>query len=120
VPLAYGFTDYGQWYQGEITGNWIFGNSNQKTHMIKGSATLTDSVSVTASWLNFTLDEPGQIGVSDEAFGDEIDVFLDWQATDRLFLSAVAAVMIPGDGAEQFTGGDKTWSHIMFYASVAF
>jgi len=88
--------------------------------MIKGSATLTDSVSVTASWLNFTLDEPGQIGVSDEAFGDEIDVFLDWQATDRLFLSAVAAVMIPGDGAEQFTGGDKTWSHIMFYASVAF
>ena len=120
VPLAYGFTDYGQWYQGEITGNWIFGNSNQKTHMIKGSATLTDSVSVTASWLNFTLDEPGQIGVSDEAFGDEIDVFLDWQATDRLFLSAVAAVMIPGDGAEQFTGGDKTWSHIIFYASVAF
>ncbi len=120
VPLAYGFTDYQQWYQGELTGNWIFGNSNQKTHMIKGSATLTDSVSVTASWLNFTLDEPGQIGVSDEAFGDEIDLFLDWQATDRLFLSAVAAVMFPGDGAEQFTGGDKTWSHLMLYASVAF
>ncbi|HBL93770.1 MAG TPA: hypothetical protein DHV57_15485 [Hyphomonas sp.] len=120
VPLAYGFTDYGQWYQGEITGNWIFGNSNQKTHMIKGSAALTETVSLTASWLNFTLDEPGQIGVTDEAFGNEIDVILDWQATDRLFLSAAAAVMMPSDGATQFTGGDETWSHIMFYASVAF
>ncbi len=120
VPLAYGFTDYGQWYQGEITGNWIFGNSNQKTHMVKGSATLTDTVSLTASWLNFTMDEPGQIGVDDEAFGDEVDIFLDWQATDRLFLSAAAAVMVPGDGAKQFTGGDETWSHFMLYASVAF
>lgn len=120
VPLAYGFTDYQQWYQGELTGNWIFGNSNQKTHMIKAAAALTDTVSVTASWLNFTLDEPGQIGVMDEAFGDEIDLIVDWQATDRLFLSAVAAVMVPGDGAKQFTGGDETWSHVMLYASVAF
>ena len=120
VPLAYGFTDYQQWYQGELTGNWIFGNSNQKTHMIKGSAALTDSISVTASWLNFTLDEPGQLAVSDEAFGDELDLILDWQATDRLFVSAVAAVLFPGDGAEQFTGGDETWSHLMLYASVAF
>lgn len=119
VPLAYGFTDYGQWYQGEITGNWIFGNSNQKTHMVKGSATLTDTVSLTASWLNFTLDEPGQIGVTDEAFGDEIDLFLEWQASDRLFLSAAAAVMVPGEGAKQFTGGDEIWSHVMLYASIA-
>lgn len=120
IPLAYGFTDYGQWYQGEITGNWIFGNSNQKTHMFKGSAALSEKVSLTGSWINFTLEQPGQIGVLDNAFGNEFDVFLDWQATDRLFLSAVAAVMVPGEGAKQFTGGDQTWSHLMLYASVAF
>lgn len=120
VPLAYGFTDYGQWYQGEITGNWIFGNSNQKTHMVKGSAALTEKVSLTASWLNFKLDEPAQLGIVDDAFGDEFNLFLDWQATDQLFLSAVAAVMMPSDGAKQFTGGDETWSHFMLYASVSF
>jgi hypothetical protein len=120
VPLAYGFTDYGQWYQGEITGNWIFGNSNQKTHMVKGSAALTEKVSLTASWLNFKLDEPAQLGIVDDAFGDEFNIFLDWQATDELFLSAVAAVLVPSDGAKQFTGVDNTWSHFMLYASVSF
>jgi hypothetical protein len=120
VPLAYGFTDYGQWYQGEITGNWIFANSNQKTHMVKGAATLTESLSLTASWLDISLDEPGQLGVTESAFGNEFDVFIDWQATDKLFLSLAGAVLVPGEGAKQFTGGSDTWSHIMLYASVSF
>ncbi|MEH6759054.1 MAG: hypothetical protein V7676_16310 [Parasphingorhabdus sp.] len=120
IPLAYGFTDYGQWYQGEIAGNWIFGNSNQKTHMIKGSAALSDKVSLTGSWLNFTLDEPEKLGVTDSAFGNEFDLWLDWQASERLFLSAAGAVLVPQDGAKQFTGGSKTWAHFMLYASVSF
>lgn len=120
IPLAYGFTDYGQWYQGEITGNWIFANSNQKTHMVKGTATLTESLALTASWLNISLDEPGQLGVTDAAFGNEFDVFIDWQATDRLFLSLAGAVLVPGEGAKQLTGGSGTWSHVMLYASVSF
>lgn len=120
IPLAYGFTDYGQWYQGEVTGNWIFGNSNQKTHMVKGAADLSQDVTLTASWLNFTLDEPGQIGVADSAFGNEFDVFVDWQASEQLFLSVVGAIMVPEAGAKQFTGGDKTWAHLMLYASFSF
>ena len=120
IPLAYGFTDYAQWYQGELTGNWIFGNSNQKTHMVKGAASLSEAVTLTGTWLNFTLDDPRQLGIQDDDFGNEFDVIVDWAATDRLFLSAAAAVLIPGTAAEQFTGGDQTWVHFMLYASVSF
>ena len=119
-PLAYGFTDYEQWYQGEITGNWIFSNTNQRTHLIKGSAALTDRLTLTGAWLNIQLDEPAELGVSSDNFGNEINVFLDWSVNDHLFLSAAAATLFPGDGAEQFTGGDRTWSHFMFYASVSY
>jgi hypothetical protein len=120
IPLAYGFTDYGQWYQGEITGNWIFANSNQKTHMVKAAAALSDDLSLTGSWINFTLDEPAQLGVLDDDFGNEFNLFLDWQATDELFFSVAGAVMVPSNGAKQFTGGSSTWSHVMLYASASF
>ena len=88
--------------------------------MIKGSAALSDKVSLTGSWLNFTLDEPEKLGVTDSAFGNEFDLWLDWQASERLFLSAAGAVLVPQDGAKQFTGGSKTWAHFMLYASVSF
>jgi hypothetical protein len=120
IPLAYGFTDYAQWYQGELTGNWIFGNSNQKTHMVKAAAPLSEAVTVTGSWLNFTLDDPRQLGIQADDFGNELDVIVDWAANDHLFLSAAAAVLIPGTAAKQFTGGDKAWAHFMLYASVSF
>jgi hypothetical protein len=32
----------------------------------------------------------------------------------------VGATSFPGDAAEQFTGGDSTWSEVILYASVAF
>jgi len=119
-PLAYGFTDYEQWYQGEIVGNWIFANTNQRTHLVKGSLSLTETITLTGAYLNIKLDEPGALGVTSDDFGDEFDFFLDWEATDRLFLSAAVAILFPGDGAKQFTGGDDTWSHLMLYASYSY
>ncbi len=116
-PLAYGFTDYAQWYQGEITGNWIFGNTNQRTHLVKGSISPIESITLTAVWLNIKLDKPGALGVASDNLGNEFDVFLDWQVNDLLFLSAAMAILSPGNGAKQFTGGADTWSHFMLYAS---
>ena len=33
--IAYGYTDYGYWFQGEITGNYPLGNGNLKSHMLR-------------------------------------------------------------------------------------
>jgi len=118
-PLAYGFTDYEQWYQGEIAGNWTFANTNQRTHMVKASVSLTDNLSLTGAWLNFTLDEPGDLGVISDDFGDEFDLFLDWSPMEYVSLSAAVATLIPGDAARQFTGGGRTWTHIMFLATFS-
>ncbi len=119
-PLAYGFSDYEAWYQGEIAGNWIFANTNLKTHLLTGSFAISESLSTTVAYLNLSIDEPGSLGIESDDFGDELNVFLDWEATDNLFLSAAYAVLSPGDGAKQFTGGDDTWSHFMLYASYSY
>ena len=36
--IAYGFTDYGTWYQGEIAGNYPLGNANVVSHMLRREA----------------------------------------------------------------------------------
>ncbi|MBL4838568.1 MAG: hypothetical protein JKY34_13415 [Kordiimonadaceae bacterium] len=119
-PLAYGFDDYQTWYQGEIAGNWLFANTNMKTHLIQGAASLTGKLSLTASWLNFEIDEPAALGITNEKFGNEVDIFLDYQVNDNLFVSGVFANFFPNEGAEEFSGGDKTWSHFMFYLNVSY
>lgn len=119
-PLAYGFTDYGQWYQGEITGNWIFANSNQNTHLVKLAAPVSPAVTVTGAWLNISIDEPAALGIADDSFGNEFNIFADWEVNDNLFLSASAAIMLPGKAAKQFTGGDDSWAHFLLFASFSF
>ncbi len=119
-PLAYGFTDYGQWYQGEIVGNWIFDNSNQNTHLIKLAAPVASAVTVTGAWLNISIDEPADLGITDDDFGDEFNIFVDWEVNDNLFLSASAALTLPGEAAKQFTGGNDNWAHFLLFASFSF
>ena len=50
-------------------------------------------------------------------FGDEVDLTVDWQATDRIYVSAVLAQLNPGDAAKQWTGGDKDWKYAMLSVS---
>lgn len=88
--------------------------------MVKGSASLTDRLTLTGAYLNITLDEPGALGVVSDEFGDEFDVFLNWGVNDNLSLSAAVAMLVPGDAATQFTGGTRTWSHFMLYASFSY
>lgn len=120
APIAWGFTDHAQWYQGEITGDWIFANTNQRTHLIKVSTSLSEKFRLTGLYLKIEIDEPGALGITSDDFGDEYDIYLEWKFNDALFLSAVVAIFDPDDGATQFTGGDKTWSHLMLYARYSF
>ena len=71
-------------------------------------------------YLKIEIDEPGALGITSDDFGDEYDIYLEWKFNDALFLSAVVAIFNPDDGATQFTGGDKTWSHLMLYARYSF
>jgi hypothetical protein len=120
--LAYGYTDYGTWYQGEITGNYPLGNNNLTSHLLRAKMQASEKVTLNLLYYNFTLDEPATLGagVTSDDWGDEIDFIVDWQATDKIYVIGVAAVLFPGKAAEQWVGGDDNWLYSMLYASYAF
>jgi hypothetical protein len=120
--IAYGYTDYGTWYQGEITGNYPLGNSNLTSHLVRAKMQPSEELTLNLMYYNFSLDEPSALGggVTSDDWGDEIDFIVDWAATDKIYLIGVAAVLFPGEAAEQWVGGDANWYYSMLYASYAF
>jgi len=116
--LAYGFTDWGFWFQGEIAGNYPLSNTNLESNMFRVKVTPHEKVTVNLFYYKFTFDNPQAFGVTSEDYGDEVDLMVDWQATDRVFVSGVLAQLNPDNAAEQLTGGDKDWKYAMI--SVAF
>ena len=120
--LAYGYTDYGSWYQGEITGNYPLGNGNLESNQFRIKAKPNDSLTLNLLYYSFKLEEPGTLSpdVTSKNWGDEIDFTADWAVTDNWYLIGVAAVLFPGDAAVQWTGGNNDWWYGMLYASYTF
>ncbi len=105
-PLFYGFDGWGTWFQGEIMGEYILFNSNQRNHMVKLSGTPTDSIEVGAIYYNFDLDEKNFFGtpVTSRNFADEINFYVDWGVNDNVSFSAVAGAAFPDTAAKQAFG----------------
>jgi hypothetical protein len=118
-PLAYGYTDYGYWFQGEVAGNYPLFNNNLKSNMVRAKVTPTDKLTMNLFYYNFKLDNPTSFapGVTSDDWGDEVDLTLDWQATDRVYFTVVLAQVNPGNGAEQWTGGNQDWKYAMLLVS---
>ena len=121
-PIAYGYTDYGTWYQGEITGNYPLGNSNLNSHMLRAKMKASETVTLNLIYYNFTLDHPSALAsnVTSDKWGDEVDFITDWQATKKVYVIGVLGVLFPGKAAEQWVGGNDNWLYSMLYASYAF
>ena len=121
-PLAYGFSDWGTWYQGEIIGEYVLGNSNLLSYLFGLSVKPVKSLDMHLFYYHFNIDQPESLAdnVTASDFADEINLIADWQATDKLSVSGVLAVAIPGEAARQFTGGNQTWLQSMLYASWTF
>jgi hypothetical protein len=117
--IAYGFTDYGYWYQGEITGGYALGNGNIVSHMFRLKATPRENVTANVFLYKFSLDQPGGLdpSVTSDDWGDEINFTLDWEASENFYIIGVLGLLSPGAGAAQWVGGDQSWIHAMFYVS---
>lgn len=117
--IAYGATDYGYWIQGDITGNYLLGNGNVESSMVRATLAPTASVTVNLIWLGFTLVVPEELdpAVTSDDFGDEFNLAVDWQVTDQVLVSAVLGAMVPGAAAKQWTGGRDTWLYSMVAAT---
>ena len=120
--IAYGYSDYGSWYQGEITGNYPLANGNLNSHQIRVKAQPNESVTLNAIYYDFTLDQENVFGdpVTNDDWGQEIDFTVDWQATEQIYVIGVLGALMPGDAAKEWTGGDDDWLYSMLYVSYAY
>ena len=118
--IAYGFSDYGSWFQGEITGNYPLGNGNLQSNMVRAKLTPGEDLTLNVLYYQFTFNEPASFGVTSDDWGDELNVALDWAYSEKLYLIGVVGLLMPGDAAIAVTGGNEDWLYVMLYASYAF
>lgn len=117
-PLFYGWSrGWGSWSQGEITGQYLLFNSNQRNHLVHIAANPREDLVVGTMFFRFSLDQPDYLGtpVSDEAFVDELNLYADWSATDAITVSAVYGLATPRQGAEDAFGDDDLTHLVMLF-----
>jgi hypothetical protein len=115
--IAYGFTDWGAWYQGEITGQYALGNGNLVSHRLRYSG--EEEATLDLLYYKFRLDEPASAGASKD-WGDEFDVVLEWEAGEHFPVTGVIGVLFPGDAAKELSGGSDNWIHVMAHVKYSF
>ncbi len=108
-PLFYGAGGgWGSWFQGEVVGEYMLFNSNEIAHQVKLAFQPTDEIGAGIIYYHFDLDKKSYYGtaVTDTNFADEVNVYLDWQVNDQLYVGAVAGVAVPNAAANQVFGTD--------------
>ncbi|RLA04993.1 MAG: hypothetical protein DRQ47_02305 [Gammaproteobacteria bacterium] len=119
--VAYGFSDYGSWFQGEIAGDYLLENSNLDSHLIRLQLTPTQTLAFNVLYYKFELDQQQLFGapLTDSHFGDELDLVLDWVASDSLYVTFALGWLQPGDAAKEWTGGENDWLSSMVYLTYS-
>lgn len=112
-PLFYGFgRGWGTWLQGEIVGEYLLFNSNEKAQMVALRAKPAESLGIGLMYFRIDLDEDNYFGAPTDGtrFADEWNLYADWQALDNLYVGAVAGLAKPGDAAESYFGDDQNYT----------
>ena len=118
--LLTGFHDWGEWWQGEIAGEYFVSNSNLISHQLRVHAQPTEAISTGLIFYDFVLDNPASAGVTSDDVATEIDWYMDWSINDHFLVSFVAAVAEPGDAVEQSSGRTDTFWYGMAFAAYSF
>jgi hypothetical protein len=121
-PLFPGFHDWGQWWQGEIAGEYFLSNSNMVSHMLRAHASPSDAIGTGLLFFTFDLDQPASYatGVTEKAVAFEIDWYLDWKLNEHFTASFVAAFADPRAAVEQAHGRTKNFAYGMAYLAYSF
>jgi len=64
-PLLLGFNDWGQWWQGEIAGEYFLSNSNLISHELRVHVAPNDSLGTGLLFFQFKLDRPASLSPID-------------------------------------------------------
>lgn len=118
--LLYGYGgDWGTWFQGEIVGESMLFNVNQKVDMLKLAAYPTEALMVGITAYDFSYDKAPE-GVTSKDFAKELNLNVDWLVTPKITVGALYGIARPDDGAKQAFGEDETSHLFETYINVKF
>ena len=117
-----GFIDWGQWWQGEIAGEYFLSNSNLVSHMVKFSVEPTERLVTGLIGYVFLADQPAAYGagITSKSLANELDWYADWSLNDNFTVSFIAAIASPEEAVEQLTGRTKNFRYGMVYVSYTY
>lgn len=120
--LFYDFAGgWGNWFMGEIVGEYMLFNSNLDIDMLKASIKPREDLETGLIGYRFRYHDRDAAGADDRDFARELNLYADWTVTERFFVSAIYAVAFPGEGAdERFMGNDDTAQLFEVFASYSF
>ncbi|WP_251977640.1 alginate export family protein [Salinicola avicenniae] len=120
--LFYDFAGgWGNWFMGEIVGEYMLFNANLDVDMLRASVAPRDDLETGVIAYRFRYHDTEAAGASDSDFANELNVYADWSMTQRLSLSAIYAVADPQRGAEaRFGGNDDTAQLFELFATYSF
>ena len=121
-PLFLGLNDWGQWWQGEIAGEFFLSNSNLVSHMVRAHAAPTEAIGTGLLFYTFTLDQPATFaeGVTDKNLAVEVDWYMDWKLNSNFTASFVAAFANPGTAVRQAFDRTKNFTYGLVYLAYSF
>ena len=121
-PLFPGFHDWGQWWQGEIAGEYFLANSNLISHMLRAHVAPSDAIGTGLLFFKFALDQPGSYadGVTEKALAFEADWYVDWKINEHFTASLIAAYANPDAAVQQAHGRTKNFAYGMAYLAYSF
>lgn len=125
-PMFEGWTVWNRWFIGEHMTE-VFG---LKTNTIKYIAEVgfypVETCQIQAMYIRHQLDEKyfplgalNPVPVSSKDFADEFNLFMNWQATDFLFIHSGLGFDVPNDGAQEILG-NKTAVFAQLWLMFAF
>ena len=116
-PLSKGFTDWGTWLVGDVMGNYVLFNTNQRVQQFSLKTHLSETLTLGAIHYQFWLDKDNfqGIAVDDRRFANENVIYLDWTPTERLYTSLAYNWVDAKSAAKQVFGDDDRFSALELY-----
>lgn len=110
-----GLNDWGQWWQGEIAGEYFLPNSNLISHLFRVHAEPSEAIGTGILLYRFDVDQPGSFGtgVTDKRLAFEADWYVDWKFHTNFTLTIVTAYANPGGAVQQALGRTKNFAYAL-------
>ena len=121
-PLLLGFNDWGQWWQGEIAGEYFLSNSNLISHLFRAHLTPNAGIATGLLFFLFNLHQPASFapGVTAKDLAFEVNWYTDWKINENFTASFVAAFTDPRLAVQQAFDRTKNFAYGMVYLAYAY